>query len=148
MATTAAQHEQRTNTQHGVVHGVLGGLAGGLVFGVMMQALDMMTMVAMLVGSESVAVAWVVHLAISAVFGAVYGVVVGPRVTGWGPGLIAGLAYGALLWVVGPLLLMPAKLGMPVFTVDAMAVQSLIGHLVFGMVLAAVLVALSRRTSH
>lgn len=148
MTTTAARHEQKTSTQQGVVHGVLGGLAGGLVFGGMMQALDMMSMVAMLVGSESVAVAWVVHLAISAVFGAVYGAVVAPRVSGWGPGLVAGLAYGALLWVVGPLLLMPAKLGMPLFTVNTMAVQSLVGHLVFGLVLAAVVVALSRRTSH
>ncbi len=147
MTITAARHEQTTSTQQGVVNGVLGGLAGGLVFGGMMQALGMMGMVAMLVGSESVAVAWVVHLAISALFGAVYGAVVAPRVRGWGPGLVAGLVYGALLWVVGPLLLMPAKLGMPVFTVNTMAVQSLVGHLVFGLVLAAVVVALSRRTS-
>ncbi len=146
MTITAARHEQTTSTQQGVVNGVLGGLAGGLVFGGMMQALGMMGMVAMLVGSESVAVAWVVHLAISALFGAVYGAVVAPRVRGWGPGLVAGLVYGALLWVVGPLLLMPAKLGMPVFTVNTMAVQSLVGHLVFGLVLAAVVVALSRRT--
>lgn len=54
----------------------------------------------------------------------------------------------ALLWVVGPLLRMPAELGMPLFTVNAMAVQSLIGHLVIGLVHAAVVVALVRRMSH
>ncbi len=145
MATTASTHRPVTSSQQGVLHGVLGGLAGGVVFGVMMQALGMMGMIAMLVGSESIAVAWAVHLAISALFGAVYGAVVAPRITGWGAGLAAGLLYGALLWVVGPLLLMPAKMGMPVFTIDAMALQSLLGHLVFGLVLGAVVVALSRR---
>lgn len=37
---------------------------------------------------------------------------------------------------------------MPLFTVNAMAVQSLIGHLVNGLVHAAGVVALVRRTSH
>jgi uncharacterized membrane protein YagU involved in acid resistance len=147
MTTTAARHEQTTSTQQGVVHGVLGGLAGGLVFGGMMQALGMMGMVAMLVGSESLAVGWLVHLAISAAFGAVYGAVVAPRAVGWAPGIIAGLTYGAVLWVAGPLLLMPARMGMPLFDITTTAVQSLVGHLVFGLVLAAVVVALSRRTS-
>ncbi len=52
--------------------GVAGGLAGGLVFGMMMQVMGMMGMIAQLVGSTSVAVAWVVHLAISAFFGAAH----------------------------------------------------------------------------
>ena len=146
MTTTASTQQQATSTQSGVVHGILGGLAGGLVFGLMMQALGMIGMIAMLVGSESLAVAWAVHLAISALFGALYGAVVAPRITGWGPGLGSGLVYGALLWVVGPLLLMPAKMGMPLFTIDTMALRSLVGHLVFGLVLGAVVVALSRRT--
>ena len=145
MTTTATTHRQAVSTQQGALHGVLGGLAGGLVFGIMMQAWGMIGMIAMLVGSESIAVAWVVHLAISAVFGAIYGAVVAPRVTGWGAGLATGVAYGVLLWVLGPLLLMPAALGMPVFTVNSVALQSLLGHLVFGFVLGAVVVALSRR---
>jgi uncharacterized membrane protein YagU involved in acid resistance len=68
------------------------------------------------------------------------------RVTGWGAGLASGVAYGALWWVLGPLLLMPAKMGMPLFDVNPGALQSLVGHLVFGLVLGAVVVALSRRT--
>jgi uncharacterized membrane protein YagU involved in acid resistance len=146
MATpTATTYSRTTSVQQGILHGVLGGLAGGLVFGLMMQALGMLGMIAMLVGAESLSVAWSVHLAISAVFGGIYGAVVAPRVSGWGPGLGSGLAYGALLWVVGALVLMPAKMGMPLFTVDRMALQSLLGHLVFGLVLGAVVVALSRR---
>ncbi|MDP9497825.1 MAG: DUF1440 domain-containing protein [Actinomycetota bacterium] len=144
MTATATTRQDRTTAQQGVVHGIAGGLAGGVVFGLMMQMMGMMGMVAMLVGSESVAVGWALHLAISALFGAVYGGLVAPRVTAWGSGLLAGLVYGAALWVIGPLLLMPAKMGMPLFNVDAMALQSLYGHLVFGVVLGAVVVALSR----
>jgi uncharacterized membrane protein YagU involved in acid resistance len=145
MVTTTTTHNRRVGTQQGIMQGVLGGLAGGVVFGTMMQALGMIGMIGMLVGSESLAVAWVLHLVISAVFGAVFGAVVAPRVYGWGAGLGAGLAYGLVLWVVGPLLMMPAMMGMPVFTIDAMALQSLVGHLLFGVVLGAVVVALSGR---
>jgi len=144
MTTTATTRQQRTSAQRGVLHGIAGGLAGGVVFGLMMQMMGMLGMVAMLVGSESVAVGWALHLAISALFGAVYGGLVAPRLTGWGSGLLTGAVYGAVLWLLGPLLLMPAKMGMPLFNVDAMALRSLYGHLAYGVVLGAVVVALSR----
>lgn len=55
-----------------LVAGLVSGLAGGVVFGVLMQMMGMVPMVAMLVGSESVAVGWLVHLTISAFIGATY----------------------------------------------------------------------------
>ncbi|MCW2135443.1 MerR family transcriptional regulator [Arthrobacter sp. VKM Ac-2550] len=54
--------------------------------------------------------------------------------------VLIGLAYGALWWVLGPLVIMPLMLGMPLFTMDAMAMLSLMGHLVYGLVLALVAV--------
>ena len=57
----------------------------------------------------------------------------------------AGLGYGLLLWVTGPLLLMPAVLGMPIWQFTTMAYQSLLGHLVFGVVLAVVVAAWANR---
>jgi uncharacterized membrane protein YagU involved in acid resistance len=126
--------------------GVAGGLAGGLVFGVLMQMMDMIPMVAQLVGSTSIAVGWVVHLAVSAFSGGLFGVVGSRFLRGLGAAVGAGAAYGVGWWVLGPLLLMPAKLGMPLFTVDAMAWKSLLGHLVFGVVLGAVAAVLLRRT--
>jgi uncharacterized membrane protein YagU involved in acid resistance len=68
-----------------------------------------------------------------------------PRATGWRAGLGTGVVPGALLWVLGPLLLLPARMGMPVLSVSTTTLQSLVGHLVFGLVLGAVAVALSRR---
>lgn len=49
--------------------GIVGGLAGGVVSGMMMQMMGMIPMVAMLVGSESVVVGWIVHLIIAAFIG-------------------------------------------------------------------------------
>jgi hypothetical protein len=53
-----------------VLAGIVGGLVGGVVFGLLMQMMDMLPMVAMLVGGESIALGWLVHLAISAFIGA------------------------------------------------------------------------------
>ncbi len=147
MATTGTAGRTSSTTPlvaHGV-QGVLGGLAGGVVFGVLMTVMGMMPMVAMLVGSESVAVGWVVHLAISAFIGAVFGVLLAARVTSFAAGAVLGLVYGVAWWVLGPLLIMPAQMGMPLFTVDAMAVNSLVGHLLFGLVLGVVVAGLRRR---
>jgi uncharacterized membrane protein YagU involved in acid resistance len=130
-----------------LVPGIAGGLAGGVAFGVMMQMMDMLPMVAMLVGSESVAVGWVVHLGISAVLGAGFGLVGARLIGSWAGGLAGGLAYGAVWWVLGALVAMPLRLGMPTFTLSTMAWQSLIGHLLFGAILGAVAVALTRRNA-
>lgn len=60
--------------------------------------------------------------------------------TGYGHGSLVGLAYGALWWVLGPLVPMPAMMGMPLFAFDSVAVMSLVGHLVYGVTLGVVAV--------
>ncbi|MFI7577758.1 hypothetical protein [Micromonospora sp. NPDC049497] len=120
-----------------LVAGVAGGLAGGVVFGVMMQAWGMLPMVAMLVGSESVAVGWLVHLANSALFGALFAVLLGRWALILPTALGVGLAYGLAWWVLGALLIMPAWLGMNemIFQLNTVAWRSLAGHLAFGLIL-------------
>ncbi|WP_231558443.1 hypothetical protein [Modestobacter caceresii] len=146
--TGTTAHNGRATLMQRVTAGVGGGLAGGVVFGLMMQAMGMMGMIGQLVGSTSTAVAWVVHLAISAIFGAAFGAVLGGLVKGLGSGVLIGAGYGVVLWVVGPLLLMPAFLGMPLFVVNETALTSLLGHVIFGVVLGAVAgVLLRRRTA-
>jgi len=117
--------------------GIIGGLLGGVLFGVMMQAMGMLEMVAMLAGSESVAVGWIVHLAISAVFGVVFAIVLGPVSRGNGPAALWGVVYGIVTWTVGALVVMPLWLGMSemVFVVGQDQVMSLVGHVMFGVVL-------------
>jgi uncharacterized membrane protein YagU involved in acid resistance len=115
--------------------GALGGLVGGVVFGTMMHVSGMLTMVAGLVGQDSLATGWLVHLTISAVLGLGFAAALGSAATSLARALAFGLLYGAVWWVLGALLLMPARMGMPVFEVGALQVQSLVGHLLYGAAL-------------
>lgn len=145
-ATTSTTHATATTSlATSVVRGVLGGIAGGIVFGMLMQMMGMIPMVAMMVGSESVAVGWVIHLAISSFIGASFAALLGSRVHDVKTGLAFGVGYGIVWWVLGALIAMPARLGMPVFDINTTALQSLMGHVVFGAILGALVAALGRR---
>jgi len=134
-----------------IVNGILSGLLGGIVFGIMMQMMTaptsdggempMMAMVAKVVRSDSMAVGWLYHLFNSAVIGAIFGWLLGSRSHGIGPGVGWGAAYGFVWWILGGLILMPLFLGMPPFAplqmapMRPVAMGSLVGHLVYGVVL-------------
>lgn len=138
--------------------GAVAGLLAGVVFGLMMQMMSapgpggsstpMMAMVAQIVGSSNVAVGWLYHLFNSAVIGAAFGLLLGGRVGGSvRRGAALGAGYGILWWILGGLILMPLFLGMPPLAPVRMApmrpiaMGSLVGHLVYGVVLG---VALAR----
>lgn len=125
------------------LNGALAGVAGGIVFGMLMAMMGMLPMIAQLVGSDSAVVGGIVHLVISAALGALFGLLV-PATT-VSALLGAGVVYGMLWWVLGPLVIMPARLGMPLFMINQTAWMSLMGHLIYGMVTAAVLFGLRRR---
>jgi uncharacterized membrane protein YagU involved in acid resistance len=133
-----------TPTQR-VMVGAMGGLGAGVVFGMMMSMLNMIGSIAMLVGSKSNAVGWTVHLLISMVIGIAFSLVLEKRLKSYSAGIGYGVAYGMFWWVVGGLILMPAQLNMPLFHFDTMAWQSLMGHVVFGMILGALTVAIPSR---
>ena len=130
-----------------VLAGIAGGLAGGVVFGILMQAWDMLPMVAMLVNSESVAVGWLVHLFNSALFGVIFAVLFGRWAAALVPAAAIGLGYGVLWWVLGALLIMPAWLGMNemIFELNTTAWRSLVGHLAYGLLLGLVYALLGPR---
>ena len=141
--------------------GVAGGLIAGVVFGIMMQILTaptpegqempMMAMVAQVVGSESLIVGWVYHLFNSAVIGGIFGWLLGNKAHSYGSGTGWGALYGIFWWVLGGLVLMPMVLGMNAFapvTMEPMrpvAMGSLMGHLVFGIILGASYIALTKK---
>ncbi len=134
-----------------VLAGASAGVAAGVVFGAMMQmmsaptpdggAMPMMAMVAMVVGSQSLVVGWVYHLFNSAVIGALFGAVLGGRPRGYGSGAGWGAVWGLVWWVLGGLILMPILLGMPAFAplrmlpMRPVAMGSLVGHLLYGLIL-------------
>jgi hypothetical protein len=149
MASKTATHEPTsTESPTAIVPwqaGLVGGLAGGLVFGAMMTV--MMTPVIemgipALYGIEGPAglAGWVIHMSNSAVLGVVFGGLVG-RIGLKGTGRIAGagLVYGAVLWIVLAAVVMPIWLGAVGFPgtppLPNLNPLSLVGHLVYGLVL-------------
>ncbi len=113
--------------------GIYAGLFGGSIFGVMMAGAGMYPMISSMVGMENAIVGFVIHLIISAVVGAIFGFALDDMVM-QGPGMSLGVGavYGIAWWVLGPLLIMPAVMGMPLFAVEAQT-GSLFGHVIFGI---------------
>ncbi len=141
MASSAALgHTSHAGMGRRAAAGAAGGIAGGVAFGILMAMMGMLPMVAMLVGSDSAAVGFGVHMAISIAIGLGLTLALAGQLTSYARGGLIGLGYGALWWVLGPLLIMPAMMGMPVFTIDAGATMSLVGHLIYGVILGLVAV--------
>ncbi len=144
--------------------GIIAGLIAGIVFGIMMTlmraptpdggSMAMMAMVAQVVGSTSLAVGWLYHLVNSAVIGALFGWILGDRITGFGSATGWGSAYGVLWWILGGLILMPIFLGMSAFAplrmpmMRPVAFASLMGHVIFGVILGLTFVPLRKTASH
>ncbi|GAC1484363.1 MAG: hypothetical protein NVS1B16_13770 [Pseudarthrobacter sp.] len=138
-ATSPVVHQPHAVTHHvarRISAGVTGGIAGGLVFGVLMAMMGMLPMIASMVGSDSALVGFGIHMVISILIGLGLSVPFAGLLMSYGRGALIGMAYGALWWVLGPLLIMPMMLGMPLFMVNATAGWSLMGHLVYGIILA------------
>lgn len=130
---------------------VVAGLIAGVVFGLMMQMMmaptpeggrmSVLAMVGQIVGSPTIAAGWLYHLFNSAVIGAMFGWLLGGRVHSYASGLGWGAAYGFAWWILGGLILMPVFLGMPAFAplmmpeMQTVAIGSLLGHLVYGLLL-------------
>jgi uncharacterized membrane protein YagU involved in acid resistance len=143
--------------------GVIAGLIGGIVFGMGMQMMTaptpdggQMPMIAMvgqvpkmndptgsLSSMNSETLGWIYHFFNSAVIGAIFGLLVKSGVRYTAAGLGWGALYGFAWWILGGLVLMPLLLRMPAFAplmmapMRPVAMGSLMGHLVFGLVLGA-----------
>lgn len=151
MATETATLEGESTSDR-LVNTVVAGVVAGLVFGVMIQfVLERMTAIGALytLGDPSLSVGWVAHIVHSVVFALVYA-----QVTRLGPlpeyadgpvtGAATGAAFGFLLWFVNIGFVWPVWLnavgfaGLPV-PYHAEAVQPLVGHLVWGVLLGSIL---------
>ena len=146
-----------------ITAGIVAGLIAGLVFGMMMQMMSapkpeggempMMAMVAMVVRSDSLVIGWLYHLFNSAVTGGIFGWLLGDRIRGYGAATGWGALYGVAWWILGALILMPLLLGMPAFAplmmppMRPVAMGSLIGHLIFGVIVAVGFKLLARGSS-
>lgn len=137
-----------TRTLQTLGWGALAALTGGLVFSLVMVQIGFLPRVAALAHGSSPALGFVVHLAISALIGATFGLLFHYEAPTAGAGIAWGLVYGLMWWFIGPLTLMPILLGGSfTWTVQAaeLLMPSLIGHLLYGGVTAAVFMWLQLR---
>lgn len=123
-----------------IIGGIVGGLVGGIAFGLMMAVMGMLPMIAGLVGSSSPLVGFLVHMVISAMIGIGFGLLCAGQVMNVVQGVIWGLGYGLVWWVLGPMILMPLMMGMGLQVSAAFTspmLMSLVGHLVYGVLVGA-----------
>jgi hypothetical protein len=133
-----------------IARGAFAGLIGGLVFTIVMLRIGVLPAVARLVGSESAAGGFIVHLIIANIVGASFGVLFLGRSYDLGSAMGWGLAYGSVWWLLGPMTLMPLLLGTrPVWTAEVagMLIPSLVGHLAYGTAAGATFYLLESRLS-
>ncbi|MBG6218227.1 F0F1-type ATP synthase assembly protein I [Arthrobacter sp. CAN_A6] len=144
--TTVSRDRKAPPMSVRAVAGIVGGLAGGAVFGILMAMMGMLPMIASLVGSTSVGVGLAVHLVISVLIGLALTIPAAGLLSGsLLKSILVGALYGALWWVLGPLLIMPGMMGMPLFTLDGASVTSLMGHVIYGLILGLVAAMITRR---
>ncbi|WP_232703352.1 histidine kinase [Halobacterium wangiae] len=128
------------------VRGVLAGVVGGIAFGVMMTV--MMTPVIenaipALYGLSGGTAGWVLHVGHSAVFGVVFAALAtAGGIHDLGRTTLVGAVYGVVLWAVFAAVVMPVWLQAVGFgaapAVPNVNPQSLVGHVVYGVVLGVV----------
>jgi hypothetical protein len=125
----------RSKLGAGILAGILAAIPYGLILSIATSPMDMassesmtmgnstamagrpmLMMVADMVRSDSLAVAWIVLLLGGALMGALFGVLLGSRPAGFSAWLLRGVLYGAVWWIAAGLVLMPIVLGMPAFT--------------------------------
>lgn len=149
--TAASAHADHRAASTGVGRrvsaGVIGGLAGGVVFGMLMAMMGLLATIASMVGSSSPWVGFGVHLMISVLIGLGLTVPFAALLNSYGKGVIVGLGYGLVWWILGPLMIMPMMMGMPLFAINMMALLSLMGHLIYGVILAVVAVRVCQSKS-
>jgi hypothetical protein len=141
------------------IRGLVAGFIGGIFLGFFMQALSyptpgggsipVMMLVAEIVHWDNPVAGWIWHLANSAFIGAIYGTMCGARIHTYRTALFWGTLYGVAWFIAGAMVLMSMFLGMVPFSFmttganQSAAIWTLIGHLVFGWVVATAYVWLS-----
>jgi len=109
-----------------VAAGAAAGVVAGVPLGIIMQARDMMPMVGDLISDPSNGLGWLVHLFNSALFGAIFALLFSRWISKPSRAIGLGLLYGIAWWVVG-------------------ALWSLVGHLLYGLLLGALYVLIRPR---
>lgn len=148
-ADAAAGRDVGVSIGRSALFGAAAGIVGGIVFGLMMQIMMpmMVNMIGSIIGMANPTGGWLYHLFNSAVIGAIFGLAVSRMPLSYATGALYGGLYGIIWWVLGPLILMPLMLGMSnmIFAINNDTLMSLVGHILFGVIMGVSYVALKER---
>jgi uncharacterized membrane protein YagU involved in acid resistance len=127
--------------------GAAAGVAGGLLYAVVLLVTGSWGQIAAVVGGISPLLGLCLHLAISILVGASYGILFRREAPNLASAIAWGMAYGLVGWFIGPLTLLPALQGAPLWTQALARTQfpSLVGQLMYGAVAAATFWILEQR---
>jgi uncharacterized membrane protein YagU involved in acid resistance len=131
-----------------VGYGFLASVVAGLAFALVLWRAGELEQLAGLVGQSSPLAGFLVHMTVSSVVGATYGLLFRYESPELGAGVAWGTVYGLCWWFVGDLTLLPL-LSQGTLTWEASVVAdtlpSLVGHLFYGAVIGGVFYLLERQ---
>lgn len=129
--------------------GLGAGLIAGLVSGIMLHLMWVLAPLSLLLArAPNPAVGLIPHLAISSLFGAAFGVIAGALRLERRGAVLAGLITGALAWVVVPMMILPAWIGLPLqFSLASRWLKVGVAYLAYGLVLGGVFPAIRDKTT-
>jgi len=96
-----------------ILGGALAGIGGGWVFGRWMEQINLYQEIAGLIGSSASLAGETLHYLFAALVGVGFALLFQRDVRGLGSSMAWGMAYGILLWFLGPLTILPLGLSKP-----------------------------------
>lgn len=144
---------------------LVGGIVGGIVMAMPMLMMsfptnpptsNMIEMISLAMGSPSLLIGFVMHMMFSLVYGIIFGVIIYLLVNQFNqnvPSLlyfvIIGAVFSLILWVIGPVIVMPMMMGNKFgHNLDQVMLwgATMMGHLIYGIVLGVVVGYLQQRS--
>ena len=136
--------------RYNILHGLIAGIFGGLVYGISLGYQGRLPVLASILGGSSFVFGASVHIFMSALNGVLFSLLVQRQIGQRGETMFWGMVFGVVLWLIGPLTVMPILTGSLVawnLGVIQNAFPDLIGHLWFGAVTAIILSLLQHSKS-
>jgi hypothetical protein len=127
--------------------GAVSGVAGGALYALVLIATGSWKEIAAVAGGTSPTLGFVVHLVISILMGASYGLLFQREAPSLASGIGWGLVYGLIGWFIGPLTLLAVAEGHSLWAPSDARSQfpALVGQLMYGAMAAASFWLLERR---
>lgn len=124
-----------------ISNGIVAGVIAGIVFAFILLLGGMTEAIGSIIGMPSKITGMFIHFIASIVAGVVFAAALGWLVRSWGSAIVIGLLFGIVIWILGPMTLLPTLSGgEPLFAKWSSAgfhanIHPLIGHLAYGLIL-------------